>query len=71
MLRTACVVAMAVAAASPLSDELAVATGSYTATPRGPGAVGRFPYTDTRQRRAGAWRCVATLGSRIASDAVR
>lgn len=50
------------------TPELAVATGLYTATlrgPAGPGAVTRYRYTDTWLRRGGVWQCVATHENRL------
>jgi ketosteroid isomerase-like protein len=48
--------------------EVAVATGLYTATPRGnqgPDAVERYRYTDTWVLRLGSWQCVATHENRV------
>jgi ketosteroid isomerase-like protein len=45
--------------------ELAVVTGSYTATLRGTPGVTRYRYTDTWLKRNGSWRCVATHENRV------
>ena len=44
------------------TPDVAVATGLYTATPRGggPADAKRYRYTDTWLRRNGRWQCVAT-----------
>lgn len=45
--------------------ELAVATGSYSASLRGTPAATKYRYTDTWLKRNGTWQCVATHESRI------
>ncbi|HJS56501.1 MAG TPA: nuclear transport factor 2 family protein [Vicinamibacteria bacterium] len=47
------------------THELAVVTGSYTASLRGTPGATKYRYTDTWLRRNGTWRCVATHESRI------
>jgi ketosteroid isomerase-like protein len=44
------------------APDVAVVTGSYTATLREPkgAAPARFRYTDTWLKRGGVWRCIAT-----------
>ncbi len=45
--------------------DVAVATGLYTAAPRGKGPAGRYRYTDTWLRRNGSWQCIATHENRL------
>jgi len=45
--------------------ELAVATGSYSASLRGTPGATKYRYTDTWLKRNGTWQCVATHESRI------
>lgn len=50
------------------TPDVAVATGLYTARPRGrdgPGEPRRYRYTDTWLRRKGTWQCVATHENRV------
>lgn len=50
--------------------DVAVVTGSYTATLREPkgAAPARFRYTDTWLKRDGVWRCIATHENALAAQ---